>query len=397
MVKDINIREAIMDKTSHFNIKRFRVGTLNIEGPTKIIDVRSTTQDLFNKEKLKFDKIILENSKLILEDTITKVIEETDDQKVKQQFGYREWMSKNPFIISQTFKFNPYQHYDKIEKISTYFDYYYEFSDPILLIPNIKIEKYLVEKDKSGKIKTKKTKIISLEKYIKFIDETYEILNYKNKKPIFVPLSLKFGIADIKKLAQEFLKKEYFNIWIDFEGSAISKTKIARIRAFWREIDQKLRTKDIVIYSTNVKREIISNKYDDESPSSDILASMIGSNLIGVNREPQRVPSRALSPEELLELKLHKARIFNPDTYYYLKLKATNLNKNQQIELMKPNYNKIFNSSLLENEFKNQTQYFLDNNEIERYISNKEMIQNYKDGELKRDLFHKEVKISYWF
>jgi len=397
MVKDINIREAIMDKTSHFNIKRFRVGNLKIEGPTKIIDVRNTTQNLFNKERTKFKNIILENSKLVLEDTIKKVLQETDDQKVKQQFGYREWMSKNPFIISQTFKFNPYHHYDKIEKISEYFDYYYEFSDPFLLIPNIKIEKYIVEKDPSGKTKTKKTKIISIEEYLKFIDETFEILNYKNKKPIFVPLSLKFGITDIKKLAQEYLKKEYFNIWIDFEGSAISKTKIARIRAFWREIDQKLRTKDIIIYSTNVKREIISNKYDDESPSSDILASMIGANLIGVNREPQRVLNRSLSPEELLELKLHKARLFNHDTYYYLKLKATNLNRNQQKELMKPNYNKIFNSGLLENEFKNQTQYFLDNNEIERYISNKDMIQNYKDGELKRDLFHKDVKISSWF
>jgi hypothetical protein len=397
MVKDINIREAIMDKTSHFNLKRFRIGNLNIEGPTKIIDVRNITQDLFNKERTKFENVILENSKLVLEDTIKKVLQESDDQKVKQQFGYREWMSKYPFIISQTFKFNPYQHYDKIERISEYFDYYYEFSDPFLLIPNIKIEKYFIEKDKSGKTKTKKTKIMTLEDYIKFIDETYEILNYKNKKPIFVPLSLKFGITDIKRLAQEFLKKEYFNIWIDFEGSAISKTKIARIRAFWRQFDDKLRTKDIVIYTTNIKREIISNKYDEESPSSDILASMIGANLIGVNREPQRIPNRALSPEELLELKLHKARVFNHDTYYYLKLKATSLNNNQQKNLMKPNYNKIFNSGLLENEFKNQSQYFLENNEIERYISNKEMIQNYKDGELKRDLFHKDVKISSWF
>ncbi|TFG22922.1 MAG: hypothetical protein EU529_09055 [Promethearchaeota archaeon] len=397
MVKDINIREAIMDKTSHFNIKRFKIGNLRINGPTKIIDIRDTTKDLFNRESNKFKNIILENSKLVIEDTINKVLQESDDQKIKQQFGYKEWFSIYPFIISHTFKFNPYQNYDKIEKIAEYFDYYYEFSNPFLLIPNIKIEKYISEKDKSGKIQTKKIKIINLEDYIKFVDETYDILNYKNKKPIFVPLSLKFGITDIKKLAQEFIKKEYFNIWIDFEGSAISKTKIARIRAFWRQFDEKLRTKDIVIYSTNLKREIISNKYDDESPSSDILASIIGSNIIGVNREPPRIPNRALSPEELLELKLHKARIFDSNTYYYLKLKASNLNKKQQKNLMKPNFNKIFNSGLLENEFKNQSQYFLDNNQIEGYISNKEMIQNYKDGELKRDLFHKDIKISSWF
>jgi len=397
MVKEINIKEAIMDRTSHFNIKKFKLGNLIVEGPTKILDVRNITQELFNREKKKFKNIILENSKNILYDSIDRVLKETDDQKIKNNFGYREWFSNYPFVISQTFRFNPYDYIDRIDNISEYFDYYYEFSNPILLIPNIRIEKYIIEKENSGKTKTKKIKLMNIKDYLKYIDETYNLLNYKNIKPIFVPVSLKFGITDIKTLAQKFIKKEYFNIWIDFEGSAVSKTKIARIRTFLKEFDQKLRIKDIIVYSTNIKREIISNKYDNESPSSDILASLIGSNLIGINREPLRIPSHALSPEERAELRLHKARVFNSDTYYYLKLKASKYNKNLQKSLMNPNYNKIFNSELLDNEFKNQSQYFLENNEIEGYISKKKMIKNYKNGELKRDLFHKDVKISSWF
>lgn len=397
MVKEINIKEAIMDRTSHFNIKKFKLGNINIEGPTKILDIRNINYNLFNREKSNFKNIILENSKNISINSIERVIKETDEQKIKQSFGYREWFSNYPFIITQTFRFNPYEFYDKIDRISGYFDYFYEFSNSILLIPNIKIEKYIAEREKSGKTKFKKVKQINLEDYIKYIDETYNLLNYKNIKPIFVPVSLKFGITDIKTLAQEFIKKEYFNIWIDFEGSAVSKTKIARIRTFLKEFDQKLRIKDIIVYSTNIKREIISNKYDNESPSSDILASLIGSNLIGINREPLRMPSHTLSPEERTELRLHKARVFNSDTYYYLKLEASKYNKNLQKSLMNPNYNKIFNSELLDNEFKNQSKYFLENNEIEGYISKKKMIKNYKNGELKRDLFHKDVKISSWF
>ena len=142
---------------------------------------------------------------------------------------------------------------------------------------------------------------------------------------------------------------------------------------------------------------MISNKFDNESHSSDVLASIIGSNLIGVNRDPPRRPNHALSQEERAELRLHKARVFNSDTYYYSKIKAPNYEKSQQISLMNPNYNKLFNSQLLDYEFKNQTQYFLKNDNIEGYIINKKMIKNYKEGELKKDLFHREVKISKWF
>ena len=67
MVKEINIKEAIMDRTSHFNIKKFKLGNLIVEGPTKILDVRKITQELFNREKKKFKSIILENSKNIQE------------------------------------------------------------------------------------------------------------------------------------------------------------------------------------------------------------------------------------------------------------------------------------------------------------------------------------------
>jgi len=70
-----------------------------------------------------------------------------------------------------------------------------------------------------------------------------------------------------------------------------------------------------------MRREIISNSKDVESPSSDVLTSIIGSNLVGVNRErPAPPPNDApkLSNEERLELWKHKARVFVPESYYYM-------------------------------------------------------------------------------
>ena len=128
-----------------------------------------------------------------------------------------------------------------------------------------------------------------------------------------------------------------------------------------------------------------------------MLAPLIGSNLIGINKEPPRFPSGNISPETLEELRAHKARVFNPASYYYVKLEATEYDEFIKNYLKDKNINKLFNTQLLEDEFLKQTEYFLNNHKIEGYISKKKMIKNYKNGELKRDLFYKDVKITAWF
>jgi len=390
MVKNIEVKEAITDRNSEFNVKRFRIGTLEIDRPTKVIDAKKLTKELFMQEKKLFQKVLLENSKSLRLESITRVLIETEDKQIKRVFGFEEWRSEHPHVLTLTLEFNPYKHLGVPEKLSGFFDYYYNFSDPILFVPNLKIERY----DQKTK---EKIIITNLDDYLKFVNESYHLLDYKNKKPIFVPVSLKLGIDDIKKLAQEYIKKEYFTIWLDFEGSAITKPKIARIRAFLREFDKKGRTTDIIIYSTNIKREIISNIKTEKSPSSDILASIIGSNLIGVNREPPRPISVPLSKEDPRELWKHKARVFDPTTYYYLKVEASNYNTEKRAQLMDQKYNILFNSKLLDDELISQTNHFLEESTIVNYITEKTMIRDYKKGELIKDLFQKEEKITKWF
>jgi len=203
---------------------------------------------------------------------------------------------------------------------------------------------------------------------------------------------------ETREIAKTFIKKELFNIWFDFEGSALSKPKISRIRAFHRELEENGRIDDVIIYATNIKREIISNINEEFSPSSDILLSLIGANLIGVNKEPARIINAPPpTKQELIKLRTHKARVFLPETYYYQKVINSNYDGNLQKMLMTPRNNVLFNSKLLDNEFKNQTEYFLENLKIQDYITTKNMMNEYKKGELKKDLFEPQTKMTNWF
>lgn len=391
MVKDIDIKEAIFDKYSEFNVKRFKIGNIKVDRPTKTIDGKNITKKVFEEFKGEITNPILETSKLVKKQSVDKVLHTIDDERIKGMFEFKDWMSKYPFIISLTFQFNPYKSFNYIKDISGFFEYYYELSNPLLLIPNIKTTKTDPE---TGKKET----MICLDDYTKFIDEVYQILNYKNKKPVFVPVSLKLGMNDIKKLARYYLKKEYFNIWFDFEGGAITKPKIARIRSFLREFEDNERISDVVVYSTNIKREIISNIKSERSPASDVLTSLTGSNLVGINREPQRPiePPPVSSEEELQELKKHKARLFDPSSYYYLR--GDMVEEDIAVKLLDKNHNVLLNSRLLDEEFKSQTNHFLENMALKDYILTKPMVREYKEGKLIEDLFPTRTpKITEWF
>jgi len=391
MANEINISEVISDKNSAFNIKIFKIGNLKIERPTKVIDSKNLTQNLILENRSSFKKIIFERAKSFNVKTINSILNESMDSKIRDLYGIKVWQENYPTILSNTLNFNPYREFEDLKNISGYYDYYYNFSDPILLVPNIKIEKY--------DIKTKKKNpIININEYFQFVKESFELLNYRNKKPIFVPLSLRLKMSDIKTVAQRYIENEYFNIWYDFEGTAVTKPKISRIRAFLREFEERGRIDDIVVYATNIKREIISNIKEEFSPSSDILLSLIGANIIGVNKEPTRVfNAPPPTKQELKDLRLHKARVFLPDSYYYQKIINSNLENNLQKTLMIPRNNILFNSRLLDDEFKSQSEYFLDNLKIQDYIAQKNMIKEYKKGDLKKILFEPQTKMSDWF
>ena len=395
MVKNVEVKESIVDKRSLFNIKRFRIGDLDIERPIRTVDARIVEgrAGLLEEVKKDFQKIIFERSRLIAGKHLKKLLLASEEKEIEWFFKFRRFMKAYPRIFPHTFTFNPLEP-KTLESLSGYFSCLHSFSDPFLMLPNIKIEVY--EKETNQKTKKKK-RIIGVEDYLKYVHEAYRMLDYRNQKPIFVPLSLRFGIDEVRRVANEYIKSEYLSVWIDFEGSAITPVKVSKIRSFVMEFEKVERSNDLMIFTTNIKREILSNLKSERTPASDVLAPLVGSNLVGVNREPPKpftVEMEEISGEELRK---HKARVFDPSTYYYLKLSATNYDIKICERFLDLEYNLLFNSKLVDREFSAQAEVFLKEGDVEKYIAGKQMIREYRDGELGRTIFAQGKRISEWF
>ena len=351
-----------------FNIKRFKISGIDCDMPVKTFDaknIRRESRQIAKNENFQFSEV----SKTTDARKIQDLCKTSDNGIINGFFGEKPMLNLAPDVVNLTFKFNPYDHFSNIDEMSGFFDLYYEHSKTLLTVPNIKI-------------KTNNIPIISISKYLEFVDSAFDVLNIKNHKPIFVPISLKTSQNDVEEICTHYLNKEYFNFWVDFDGSAISSNTLARIRHLFRILKNKGRFQETLCYFTNIKREISSNTKFDKSPASDILASVAGANIIGVNREPSRPFNTTITPQIIQ----HKNRILDRKTYYYNKTPA-NLSKDINI---------IQNSAEIKKELKEQTEIILRDSTILDHIKNKPMLVNKSD--IFKSLTEKQSKpIDSWF
>ena len=365
---NIHIKEVIEDKNTLFNIKRFKISNTDFNEPVKTLDVKRITRQA-NHISQKTDFQLKEVSKKVDAERIQKIIDTSDDGKLNNYFEQKPALGISPDTINLTFTFNPYNHFSNVEKISGFFDLYYEHSRTLLTIPNIRM-------------KTKNKSIISIPDYLKFVDSVFTILNTKNNKPIFVPISLKTSQEDIKEICKHYLKNEYFNFWIDFDGSAVSNNTLARLRHLFRLLKDEERFNDTICYFTNIKREISSNAKKDKSPASDILAAVAGANIIGVNREPV-APFNSTNSQKFAP---HKSRILDRTTYYY----------NKTDNIVAKDVNVTQNSMEIKNELNKQTEIILNGGTVIKYLKNKPMLRD-KNDIMKSLTVTSFKKIDNWF
>jgi hypothetical protein len=371
-MSDIIIKESNPDKNSWFNAKRIKINGLNENFSQKTIDLTNASKKLIEDNSKRFNTkdFIFEKSKQIKEiSKIKEITSSSDDRKIKEFFGGMKWADDKFRVISPTFHFNPYNHIKKIEEIAGFFNYYYTFSGNILLTPNIRIEKSNLSDDEKNTLT--KIKVIDIKNYIKFVDEVYDFLNKKNRKHIFVPISLRFSTDDLDTLLDHYLKRDYFYYWFDFEGKPIDQTRMARVIHINRYLDNKTRLDDVVTYFTNVKREIQSHVKDEKNPASDVLGTLFGADIIGVNREAPRMFRGKPVPPIAYE---NKARIFDDGTYYY--------NKTNKEGFITKKGNTTNNSLILDNEFTKQRKHFLDNSKIQDYLKTKQMLTSFSNGKI---------------
>ena len=385
---DINIKETISDKKSFFNVKLFSLKNLGKDFCLKTFDISKARKKTFEDNKeLRNKNIIFEKSKFIKTfDEIEKIKKETDNQTINKFFGRQAWLDDKFTLFHATLKFNPYKNIEKLEEIEGFLHYYYSFSKNIVLIPNVRT--HYTPLDEDGKWNSKnKVQIISLKEYIILIDDLYEFFEQRNNKPIFVPISLKFNIGEIKELVEHSLKKERYYFWIDFESApadlsdAIIGGKLGQINSLFR--DSKYFEK-ILVFATNIKREIISNQKGDKSPASDVLGMICGANFVGVDRDPMR-GFKVTDEQKKKKIIEHKSRFFDSNTYYY------NIKREQKPDIC---FNVTSNSIKLAGEFSKQKKHFLENGEIENYLRNKEMITTFKGGKILKSLLAKGKKFQ---
>jgi len=390
MTTALNIKEAILDKDSEFNIKRFKLSGITIDRPIKVLNVNSIAQKTVEEQRKALEKYTLfyEISSTLRESTVNTILDEDENGKITRLLRYKRWAS--PLILAYTLSFNPLrsQILEGLKDLSGFLSYYYAYSSVALLVPNMKVKKNIpVEKDpETGKTKYKSIRIANLDDYITYVDWSVEKLDSKNTKPIFVPVSLKFGMRDLVKLAEHYIKKEYFNIWIDFESGLPSPQNIGKIRRFLEVFRENKRLEDIVVYATNLNREFESSPQLTLTPGTDPVTTLTGANLIGGNKGKGVPDDKSPKPQKPGELLEYKARLFDLDTYYYLHPKLIKDPKLKKILLMKE-YNIMLNTLRINVELMNQTEYFLENQEIQPYAEQKQMLKEYREGDLLKALF----------
>jgi hypothetical protein len=381
MVSDIDVIETIEDKKSWFNIKRFRIGSNHFDRPEKCLDIKTLDQATYGTLKSSFK--FYEATKIVRKyDNLAKLYNEDNDQVVDSFFYKRDWLSSSPNVINFTFEFNPFHHVSAIDEMSWFFNQYYPYSRFILTVPNVRITRT---------VNKKVVQIIDFDSYVRFVDSAFRILNDKNNKPIFVPVSMRMGIRKVSDLIEHYLKEEYYNYWFDFEGQPIYERSLGKLRHIFDIIKKSENFNRVISYFTNVKREILSNANEPTSVASDALCAIAGANLIGVNREPQRYQPQTISDgigKQDFTIRTptpvspsHKARIFDRETYYYVKtLDADLFPKNKYVSV---------NAAKLNAEFGTQSEYFMQNQNIDTLLNKKIVFQDEKAGNMLKELTSK--------
>jgi hypothetical protein len=374
----INILKVDEQSDSLLTPKQFKVGDDIIQTPFKPIDFNDSPS-IAALKTLPFTHIennpIIERSRFVSQESYENAINDSEVGYLKESYQY---LRNIPIFESKillntlTFTFNPLSLKNSEDKLGSFLSIYYDRSD-FLFVPNIKIK---------STINKKKIQIMNYDEYVSYVDSVYESLSYKNKKPIFVPISLKLGVLKCQDMFKTFLDKGYRKFWFDFEGSG-SMAFAPNIRRFHEIIDKPGLIDEVIFYATNVRREKNPHLIDDLCSASDVLSAPLGVDFVGVNRSPKRRAGGDPPPPENLVVE-HKARFLDRFTYNYVKYsKSENKNKIYSEHHLNDhliwNYPKFLsnytNSFELNREFDIQRDLVRSDESVIEYLSQKNSVQ----------------------
>lgn len=258
-------------------------------------------------------------------------------------------------------------------------DYIHSASKAFVLCPDIWLEK---------------REDINVTQYLSFIDQSIQILMDRNNRPIFAPVHIELSKNNLETILSHYRHQHYANIWVNFDAKSCHSTYSSRLKTIVHLIDKILGDLNVTLYFSHIKKEILPNIQQEKAAAFDILTQFYGADFIGTDREPWRRPNidwnnddslRELasthnfkSKEEYLEAHiLHKHRIFDPDSYYYMNLDhyPQKLPIPSDILLKNNAIYQFLNSALMQNEVERTKQTIGETESVKKYLEEKAAIR----------------------
>ena len=302
MSKHIEFKKVCPDDDTLYITKELRINGKNLITPIKSLGVSSK---LVLNDKIKgvnefYRKFSLDES--LKKNSIYKVL--SSPEKLNDlNYKFNSLVKKTDTDKEINLCFIEYDDikYPEKKPLEFILDTAYEYSDitPLPIISNI------------GKRIDSEEKF---EKYKKFLDESLEIIDTLNHKPIM-------GIVPpvqfyIKEIVEFYAKKGIDAFVFDFDG----KTPLSMhqtIRSFMRSLREQDLLENSFIHSINTNQGRF-NKEVNVVGAKDILSFGLGFDSMGERHKPLKGPKEFF--EKLKNREDNKLRLFNKEDYGYYRL-----------------------------------------------------------------------------
>ena len=240
------------------------------------------------------------------------------------------------------------------------------------------------------------------QKYITFLEESIEIIETLNHKPIMgiVPPTLLF----IPEIIDFYAKKEIDSFVFDFDG----KTPLSMrqtIRSFMRSLKEHDLLENSFIHSINANQGRF-NKDANVVGAKDILSFGLGFDSMGERHKPLKGPKEFF--EKLQNRDENKLRLFNKEDYGYYKISPNEIQDvypkdsiikmdsfaNENLDLR--NLQKSFNLEQIGLETLRLREIINEQSALE-YLSNKPLVkkEDYKKiARMKKEISRKQTQLS---
>lgn len=408
----ISINSFKKAKDSYYCNKEIEIDNLKIklETPYKVIEGKKINKDSFDTIIKNIKKPIFESERYVAMykswNRLHYLLNEAEEDKIRGLDSFLDirkdlWdssltttsfvFSRNPFVENRFGKSE-----GEIKKLpaldadsyDTLLDYIHTASSALVLTPDIKI---------------RGNEIITLDEYLKFVDNSIKVLSEFNKKAIFAPIQTHLLEKRSRKILEHYKKQGYVNIWVNFNASHIGGTYFARVRTLLKLINNIIGLENVTLYFSHIKKEINPHIKDEQAVGSDILSQFFAADFMGVNREPLRVmledtkddtKIREKRMEEFLRkkefnneedykkaIKLNRSRVFDPTSYYYQSTDnyPYQLPLDKELLLNNIEINKLLNSFLIHAEVEKTKNFVGEQKNVKSYLKNKKALKENKD------------------